>query len=424
VEGTRTARTNDATKQRIVEAATNLFLTDGYQGVSLSRIASAVNISTPALYWHFASKDELFVATMEENLHRLVDHIRSSLGTGDSPEQQLRAYVAAHVRWQFDQDKASHIYATSFGFRELLGSLERPNRLRITKLMRSYLELVRDILRRGLEDSSFVVADVKVASFAITSLCDYAFAWHSPAGRTRDGTAGLYAELAARLVLATPGRSRDPGRLEPIVRATKTADELSSGNGTTRDRIITAARGLFLLQGYQGTSLNEISRKVGISAPAVYWHFDSKEELFIAAMKTALSESVAALASSIVRGDPALAQLRTYVSARVRSQLERPESAYTYAVFATFRQLLPTLSIAEQEAIRDLEGQHVELLQEILERGAADSSFTIDDPRAATSAILAICDYVFSWFESSGSLSKEQVAMQYSDMIENMVTAR
>ena len=47
----------------------------------------------------------------------------------------------------------------------------------------------------------------------------------------------------------------------------------------TRERIQEVARELFLQQGVQRTSLQDIADRLGISKPALYYHFTSREEL-------------------------------------------------------------------------------------------------------------------------------------------------
>lgn len=47
----------------------------------------------------------------------------------------------------------------------------------------------------------------------------------------------------------------------------------------TKERIQAAARELFVLKGMQQTSLQEIADKLGITKPALYYHFGSREEL-------------------------------------------------------------------------------------------------------------------------------------------------
>jgi AcrR family transcriptional regulator len=51
------------------------------------------------------------------------------------------------------------------------------------------------------------------------------------------------------------------------------------GSPATRDRVERAALALFVAQGYTATSLREIAQTVGVSVPALYYHFASKDEL-------------------------------------------------------------------------------------------------------------------------------------------------
>ncbi|XVV06487.1 TetR/AcrR family transcriptional regulator [Actinosynnema sp. CA-248983] len=51
------------------------------------------------------------------------------------------------------------------------------------------------------------------------------------------------------------------------------------GRSDTRERAQAVARELFLKQGLQRTSLQEIADRLGITKPALYYHFSSREEL-------------------------------------------------------------------------------------------------------------------------------------------------
>jgi AcrR family transcriptional regulator len=55
------------TRDAIAEAAISLFLTHGYDGVSVADIAAAAEVSKPTLFRYFASKEDLI-------LHRFADH--------------------------------------------------------------------------------------------------------------------------------------------------------------------------------------------------------------------------------------------------------------------------------------------------------------------------------------------------------------
>ena len=54
---------------------------------------------------------------------------------------------------------------------------------------------------------------------------------------------------------------------------------MSRPRSDTRERIQEVARELFLARGVQRTSLQDIADKLGITKPALYYHFSSREEL-------------------------------------------------------------------------------------------------------------------------------------------------
>jgi AcrR family transcriptional regulator len=47
----------------------------------------------------------------------------------------------------------------------------------------------------------------------------------------------------------------------------------------TRERILETALDLFIERGYERTSLREIAERIGVTKPALYYHFASKEEI-------------------------------------------------------------------------------------------------------------------------------------------------
>lgn len=65
----------ECTKDRILDAALELFSTAGYEGVSVKQIAGAVGIRDSSLYKHFASKQQIFdtlVAVMSARFEEAV----------------------------------------------------------------------------------------------------------------------------------------------------------------------------------------------------------------------------------------------------------------------------------------------------------------------------------------------------------------
>lgn len=60
--------------------------------------------------------------------------------------------------------------------------------------------------------------------------------------------------------------------------------------GNTKQEILLAALDLFSVKGYEGTSISEITQKVGIMKATMYSHFTSKQEILDELVKTVFEE--------------------------------------------------------------------------------------------------------------------------------------
>ena len=75
----------EATRNRVVDAARELFDTQGYQGTTIREIAAHAGVSVGSVFTTFASKGDILSRVMEERLDKLyreldrvVPHLRGS----------------------------------------------------------------------------------------------------------------------------------------------------------------------------------------------------------------------------------------------------------------------------------------------------------------------------------------------------------
>jgi AcrR family transcriptional regulator len=59
-----------STREKILDVALDLFTDQGFDGTSMREIAERLHISKPAIYYHFASKEEILMA-LHMRLHEL-----------------------------------------------------------------------------------------------------------------------------------------------------------------------------------------------------------------------------------------------------------------------------------------------------------------------------------------------------------------
>lgn len=72
--------------QVLIDAAMDLFASYGYRGTSLARIARAAGVTKGALYWHFADKEEFFVAVVKRVLGEWESLFEKSAHTATAAE--------------------------------------------------------------------------------------------------------------------------------------------------------------------------------------------------------------------------------------------------------------------------------------------------------------------------------------------------
>src|SRR5207342_1954591 len=100
----RQERDREAVRRAILDAARDLFVSEGYANVSIRKIADRIEYSPAAIYGYFASKDDIFFALAEEGF-------RLMYGGGDAaaslkglpPLERIRAML-----WRFYEYSCEH----------------------------------------------------------------------------------------------------------------------------------------------------------------------------------------------------------------------------------------------------------------------------------------------------------------------------
>lgn len=79
----------------------------------------------------------------------------------------------------------------------------------------------------------------------------------------------------------------------------------TDGGETVRDRLLRVAIEQFARRGYAATTVREIVTAAGVTKPVLYYHFGSKEGLYLAIMSEAFSEVEKLIAASLAEpGEP------------------------------------------------------------------------------------------------------------------------
>jgi AcrR family transcriptional regulator len=181
-----------------------------------------------------------------------------------------------------------------------------------------------------------------------------------------------------------------------------------------------AACELFALQGYRGTSMKDIARRLDVSAPNLYNHVPSKQDLLVAIMDGAMDRAHAALEESLTGVNDVAQQLRRATETSVLDFLEHPsEITVCNTEIRSLEEPYRTRIIAKRDA-------YAARIRAIVDQGCAEGRFRTVHPRPATFAILELPANAKAWFNARGELSAAEVARIYGDFALHIVgrTAR
>jgi len=98
-------------ERQILEAARDLFLRDGLQGMTMRKIAAAVGISAPAIYKHYADKDEILRRVVDLGRERFASFLVRGL-KGETPKERLLLTGESYVEFGLTEPRDYQVMFT------------------------------------------------------------------------------------------------------------------------------------------------------------------------------------------------------------------------------------------------------------------------------------------------------------------------
>lgn len=177
-----------------------------------------------------------------------------------------------------------------------------------------------------------------------------------------------------------------------------------------RDRILSEATSLFSELGVDSTSMRMIAERLGVTKAALYYHFESKEQLHFE-IHLALIDEVLVQAERIAEGDkPPAEQIRDIVRLILQSVADHRDA---------FTILLREGSGLTGPPWTELTAKRARFrarVQDIVSAGMAAGDLVTDDAEVATLALLGMCNWTYTWIEPNGRLSVADIADRFASI--------
>lgn len=106
----RRARQKKVLRQEILDAASELFVKEGFENVSMRRIAEKIEYSPTTIYLYFRDKAELLESVCHETFSRLSQRLATLLNQPADPIERLKRGLIAYI--EFGLENPHHYRAT------------------------------------------------------------------------------------------------------------------------------------------------------------------------------------------------------------------------------------------------------------------------------------------------------------------------
>jgi TetR/AcrR family transcriptional regulator len=129
------------------------------------------------------------------------------------------------------------------------------------------------------------------------------------------------------------------------------------------DQIITAALAVFGRYGYQRTSMDQIAKAAGISRPALYQHFGSKDDIFRASGEYIADKLISAAEAAAAADAPAVDRLYRALVVKVDFSSGSLDAQFRSDLIAEASTRLPDLQAS-------MKARHAGVIEKILHSAA------------------------------------------------------
>jgi TetR/AcrR family transcriptional regulator, cholesterol catabolism regulator len=197
-------------KERILEAATELFYERGFTGTTMQAVADRLQMTKPFIYSYFKDKNALLAAIYDRSTEPLMHGLDQILESDGPPAARFAEFIAqfARVNMQY------RIVSTIFLREEKHLSKESIKKLR--NFEHSFDAKLTKLIQRGIDSGEFKVKDAHLTTLAVSGMIRWMHRWYREDGRVSfDDIAGFMADFALSAVLHS---GEKPKQKQPATR--------------------------------------------------------------------------------------------------------------------------------------------------------------------------------------------------------------
>jgi AcrR family transcriptional regulator len=185
-------------RERILEEAARQFYQKGYDGARVDKIATALGVTKPYIYYHFDNKTEILDDICVRVTRYSIEILERAIAEESDTLNRLKSAVRQLALWAMEHQSWIAIY-----FREQKYLSPKAGKS-IERYRHQFDRKLTELIRSGANEDIFRIDDPGVATQALTGLITWVFVWYRPGGRlSRENLAERLVQLSLNTLRAT-----------------------------------------------------------------------------------------------------------------------------------------------------------------------------------------------------------------------------
>ena len=182
---------------------------------------------------------------------------------------------------------------------------------------------------------------------------------------------------------------------------------MTSETKNSIDDVIAAAGRLFARNGYDGTSMRDLGRELGLLGSSLYSHVSGKQDLLVAVVERGGALFQQSAENALTLGGSASDQLRALVEGHIGVVLDHRDEVRTFLNEAR------SLDVEHRTRVLASRDAYEQTFRDVIARGIASGEFADTvDPKTGAIFVLSILNALERWFRDGGEMDRAELASE------------
>jgi AcrR family transcriptional regulator len=205
-----------------------------------------------------------------------------------------------------------------------------------------------------------------------------------------------------------------PGEMSEPSAAPRIARSRQSRTQNTREVILRAASNILGQRGYEASSIDDVAQEAGVTKATVYYHFASKDDLYVAVRIWLLAEAGVTATTAIEECDEPVLALGILIDQTIILTMDRHRR---YVFFHERISLRPEL----RQALAAAQREYGEIGERVVAAGQAKGEVIEGSPNMIVNIFLGTIARTPSWYRETGEVGPEAFSRLLRSFILNGV---